>query len=230
MPENNSNPETSLPLEKESSSPSAPPPEQIQVLSETTPKKPKGETVCDECVKSNVLRVTGIRTCNWCLDPFCPHFASKADPIHFCVGCLSDLNLDVEVVRKKYEFYNEETDTVREYSRTAKRYTMSGDDWITAQRKIKDLTSAELDVFIEFHRQYLGLLLNEREMKRAEKAHTASAVKLKASDGAIGATTRVVTETKKTTTTKINKKAEQAKAMIAAMLASGMKLEDLLGK
>lgn len=106
---------------------------------------------------------------------------------------------------------------------------MSGNDWIFVQRKVHELTSAELEVYVEYHRQYLGLLQNEQESRKAEKAHglIPSSIHL-ASPTTTRTTTSTETTIKKTTTTKINKKAEQAKALLQSMLAQGFSLEDIL--
>ena len=110
---------------------------------------------------------------------------------------------------------------------------MSGDDWIFVCRKVHELSPKELEVFIEYHRQYLGLLQNEQACQKAAKAHTQPAVKLMSEAGSSlnGSTTRVETTettTKKTSTTKISKKAEQAKALLQSMLAQGFSLDDIL--
>lgn len=175
-----------------------------------------GSNVCDTCMGDNLLKNCGIRTCARCLNPFCLHYASKVEPLTYCVGCMSAIELTRSVVTKTYEHYDEVTDTLRSYTRRAREIRLSGDDWMFAQRRIRELADAELDLAIEFHRQYLMLLCAEQERRRTEKAHRNAGIKF-VIPPSTSSTTTTTTTTKKVSTVKMDKKKEQAASMLAAM-------------
>lgn len=183
------------------------------------------EVVCDTCIKDNLLKSIGIQKCYRCSKPFCLHYSAKADP-HYCVNCLGELKLTTEVVTKSYE--HEHYDALEDkvitttYSRNAKRYTMSGDDWLFVQRRSRSMSDEELDMFIEYHRQYRDLLLAEKDTRRAERlaALRAKSEAARAPSGAVSTTRSTTTVVKKTTTVKTNKKLEQLKAQLAVMVGT----------
>lgn len=174
-----------------------------------------GSHVCDTCIGDNLLKSCGIRTCARCLNPFCIHFASKVDSLTYCVSCMSAIELTRSIVTKTYEHYNEETDVIRSYTRRAREIKLEGDDWMFAQRRIATLSDAELDMVIEYHRQYLMLLCNEQERRRMERMHRNASVKYVVPTAS--ATTTTVTTTKKTKTVKLDKQKEKAAAMLSAL-------------
>lgn len=203
-----------------------PEPEQAQEGSEVL-----GSHVCDTCTGDNLLKSIGILKCAKCRNPFCIHFASKYDPAHFCVSCGSEIELSSSIVTKEYkhERYDEETDTISTtmYTRRAKEYKLAGETWMFNQRRVRDLTDAELDIAIEFHRQYLQLLCADQDRRRAEKAHRNAGVKFQMPSG-ITSTTSTVVETKKTTVVKTDKAKAQAAAAFSVLLAQGMTMEDIM--
>lgn len=203
-------------------------------LQETEPEGPEvlGTHVCDVCMHDNLLKITGIRKCVRCQNPFCIHFASNVDPLCYCVSCMSDLTHTEQIVTKTYESYNEQTDKVRTYSRRARQIVMGGLDWLFAQRKIKEMTDPELEMAIEYHRLLAQEMLSESERRRAEKAHRYAGVKV-VLPSATTQTTTTVTASKKTTTTTSNKKLAQAQALISSLMAGGMspdQIAAILGK
>jgi 23S rRNA maturation mini-RNase III len=178
-----------------------------------------GSNVCDVCIHDNLLKTVGIQTCHRCYNPYCIHFASKADALHYCVSCLSDLQLTTETVSQITEHYNEKTDKIYRYVRNAKRIEMGGLDWLFVQRKIKDMSDAEVDMLIEYHRQYCQLLLDDMERRRNEKTHRFAGVKI-VPTSATTTTSTVTTTTKKSTTTKSNKAQAQVEALMSTLLGS----------
>jgi hypothetical protein len=199
---------------------------------QTEPEGPEvlGSQVCDTCIGDNLLKGCGICKCARCLNPFCIHFASKVDPLTYCVSCMSAIELTRSVVTKTYEHYDEQTDVLRTYTRKAREIKLAGEDWMFAQRRVKDLSPAELDMMIEYHRQYLMLLCADQEKRRAEKMHRYAGVKT-VQVGLPAASTTTVTTTKKTSTIKLDRQKEQAAALIAQLLGSnGMDMSALMGK
>lgn len=172
-----------------------------------------GSHACDICMGDNLLRDVGIKSCARCLNPYCLHFASKVDPLHYCVSCMSAIELTRSVVTKTYEHYDEITDTLRTYSRKARDIKMSGDDWMFAQRRIRSMTDAEGMLATEFHRNYLMLLIDDQERRRNEKAHR-NAGKTFVLPSA-SSTTTTTTVQKKISTVKLDKKKEQLAAQLA---------------
>jgi hypothetical protein len=98
-----------------------------------------------------------------------------------------------------------------------------------AQRRVNTLTDAELDMVIEFHRQYLQLLCADQERRKTEKAHRNAGIKM-SFPSAASVTTTTVTTTKKTSTVKLDRQKEQAAALLAQLLGSGMDLGALTAK
>jgi len=174
-----------------------------------------GSHVCDICIGDNLLKDVGVRKCARCENPFCIHYASKADPLTYCVTCMSTIILTRSVVTKTYEHYDEVTDTLRSYSRRAREIHLAGEDWMFAQRRVNTLTDAELDMVIEYHRQYLNLLCADQERRTAEKRHRYAGVKMQLPSAAV--TTTTVTTTKKVSTVKLDKQKEQAASLIATL-------------
>jgi len=104
---------------------------------------------------------------------------------------------------------------------------LAGEDWLFAQRRISTLSDAELDMVIEYHRQYLNLLCADQEKRRTEKAHRYANKTFVLNPGTATITTSTETTVKKSTTVKINKQKEQAAALLAQILGSGTTLEQL---
>lgn len=194
-----------------------------------------GSNVCDICIEDNLTAQAGIQGCKRCGNPFCIHYASKIDPICYCVDCMSDLTLTKETITKTYvhEKWDPKTDTTYQtapYTRRARLIKVGGLDWLFAQRKILTLTDPELDMMIEYHRQLMTQIYAEADRRRTEKAHRYAGVKVVIPSASTQTTqTTTTTVTKKTTKTISSNKA-QAKidALMASLLASGMSQEDIM--
>lgn len=201
-----------------------------ELLEEVEGPEILGSQVCDICVGDNLLKNVGIRTCARCRNPFCIHFSCKVDPLTYCVSCMSQIELTRSVVTKTIEHYDEVTDTLRTYTRRAREIKLSGDDWMFAQRRVKDLSDDELDMVVEYHRQYLQLLCDDAERRRMEKAHRNANVKFVIPSAQVTSTT--VTTTKKVSTVKLDKQKEQAAALLAQLLSQpgGADMAALLAK
>ena len=182
------------------------------------------DTVCGECAFGNLVKNVGIKKCIRCEKPFCSHFACAIAPLEYCINCMGDLELKREIVSKRVEKYNPLTDTLRVITRRARSIHINGDDFLFAQRKIGDLTDPELELSIEFHREYLQLLAAEQDKRKAERLHKQSQQKLLIPNGTVSKT---VKETKTTTTTKQNKKADQITALFEQLLLSGKSLQEI---
>ena len=180
----------------------------------------ENSNVCEACLSENLIKQVGIRSCNKCKKPFCVHYASKIDT-QYCVDCMSDVAVTVDKITVTYEHYNEATDTVTTYSRRGKKITIDGFDWLFTQRKIPALTDAELPMAIEYHQTYCRLLIAEAEQRRTEKAHRFAGVKMQT------ASTSTTTIVSKSTQTKSTKQAAQLSALMSAMIAKGMTMEQI---
>ena len=185
------------------------------------------DTVCSECAFGNLVKNVGIKRCIRCDKAFCSHFACTITPLEYCVNCMGNLELERKVVTTKIDVYDPETDTVKTYRRLPYRSIhINGDDWLFAQRRIGSLSDVELELSIEFHREYLQLLAVEQDRRKAERLHKASQVKLPLAMPT-GTTSKTVRETKTTTTTKQNKKVDQLSMVFDQMLNSGMSLTEI---
>lgn len=184
------------------------------------------ELVCGVCLELNLTAKSAIE-CKRCGHAFCFHYASATD-VEYCVNCLSDISLTRQVVTKTYTSKNSETGEQTFYRRRAREIKIDGLSWLFAQRKIVELSDVELDLAIEYHRNICSLMLDESERRRNEKMHRYANTQFKIPTPA---TTKVTngTETtvKKTKTVSKDKASEQIAALMKAMLAKGMRPEQL---
>ncbi len=182
--------------------------------------------VCKHCLESNLIEEIKIARCSKCNAIYCIHFASSIDPSQ-CTECLADVSVTKEVVTKTYQHYNEETDVVTEYKRRARSIKIDGMDWLFAQRKIATLTDDELELSIEYHRGILNGMLKEREERRIKYAHRFAGVSIPR--GVLtGVGSDSNTEVKRTRTISSSKTEASAASMMKALLASGLKIEDIM--
>lgn len=199
------------------------------IESEDTPED-KGhltELVCDCCLELNLVTKSCIK-CTRCGAAFCLHFASTIDA-QYCVNCMSDMSVTKEVVTKTYEHKNAETGETHFYRRRARAIKIDGLDWLFSQRKISELTDVELDLSIEYHRNILNLMIAEQERRRNEKMHRYANVVFKPSKSATKITDSTTTTVKKTRTISKDKASEQLQAVMKAMLAKGLTIEQIRG-
>ena len=189
------------------------------------PEEKIEDTVCSECAFGNLVKNVGIKRCIRCDKAFCTHFSCTVAPLEYCINCMGDLELKREIVTKTVEKYNPFTDTTHVYKRRARSIHINGDDWMFAQRKIGSLSEVELELAIEFHKEYLQLLGAEQDRKKAERLHKQSNVKtISVPNGTVSKTVR---ETKTTTTTKQNKKADQLQALFEQLLLDGKSIQEI---
>jgi len=132
------------------------------------------------------------------------------------------------VITKTYSYYNEEKDEVIEYKRRARRIQLSGLDWLFAQRKIVSLSDNELELSVEYHREFLNGLLKEREERRIKQAHRYANTPANDKTAKLDSATVTAESIKRTKTIQSSKAAATANATMAAMLQSGMSAAQLL--
>ena len=189
-----------------------------------------GSHCCDTCIGDNLLKDIGIKQCCRCGNPFCVHFASKYDCIHLCVSCGSEVELsknDItrDITIERYDALKDKVTTIYRKS-YGKEYKLSGETWMFMQRRINTMSDAELDIAIEVHRQYLQLLCDDQERRRAEKAHRNANVKFIMPTTTT--TSSTTTETKKVTVIKTDKAKEKASAAMQVLLSQGLSMEQIL--
>jgi hypothetical protein len=206
---------------------SEPPVEESPEQSIEETEKHISSNVCDVCLNDNLLQKVGIAYCPRCRFPYCMHYASKVDG-QYCVDCMSEISMLKEVITKTYEHehYDEEKDDVivTKYSRRARRIEITGLDWLFAQRKIKDLTDAELDMSIEYHRALQSAMLLEAEERRNAKAHRYAGVKVVIPTQS---TTTTQATSKKTTVTSSTKQTAKLSALMQSLMQQGFTAEQL---
>jgi hypothetical protein len=154
----------------------------------------------------------------------CTHFASTIDP-EKCVECLSDITLFKEVVEKEYVRTNDEGEVTSTYKKKAKRVRLEGLNWLFAQRKIVSLSDEELELSIEYHREILAGMLDERETRKNAFMHRFANAPLPAS---ITGATETVTVKKTTKAIKSKKEDKSAEGILKAMLSAGMTPQQIM--
>lgn len=197
------------------------------VISESVPED-KGhltELVCDCCLELNLVTKSCIK-CARCGSAFCLHFASTIDA-QYCVNCMSNMSVTKEVVTKTYEHKNAESGEIHFYRRKARAIKIEGLDWLFSQRKIAELSDVELDLSIEYHRNILNLMIAEQERRRNEKMHRYANVVFKPANVTTKVSNTTTTTVKKTRTISKDKASEQLQAVLKAMLAKGLTIEQI---
>ncbi len=176
-------------------------------------------SVCPTCLASNLFTEIKIARCVKCSKLYCSHFASTIDP-HYCVECLSDITLFKETVTKEYERTDEDGNVTSTYKKHAKRVRLEGLNWLFAQRKIVSLSDDELELAVEYHREILSGMLDERETRKNAFMHRFAGVNMPAPKKEGG--TEASTTVKKTKTIKSTKENANVSAILKSMMAAGM--------
>lgn len=122
------------------------------------------------------------KVCKKCAVVYCKHFASHTD-VRYCANCISDFAIKETIMEKIVE--HERPDGTVTFSRKyqAKHITLQGTDWLFAAHKIEEMSDAEIDASIEYHRANVGLMLQERESRKLERFKKLSGIKLTHSKG-----------------------------------------------
>lgn len=200
---------------------------------EPFPEEPHiASTVCETCQELNLTQKQHIITCLRCEQAFCYHFTSSVDA-QYCVNCMSDISVTKQVITKEYVHRDDERQVTSVYRRRAREVQIKGLDWLFAQRRIADLSDAELDLQIEYHRNILQLLLIEQEQRRTARLHRYAGVKISIPRKSVDNTkteNTTTTTVKRTKTVSKNKQAEQVAAILNSMQAGGMSLDQILAK
>jgi hypothetical protein len=119
----------------------------------------------------------GTKVCTKCAVVYCKHFASSTD-VRYCANCISDFTIKETIMEKIVE--HERPDGTVTFSRKyqARHITLQGTDWLFAAHKIEEMTDAEIEASIEYHRANVGLMLQERESRKLERFKKLSGIKL----------------------------------------------------
>lgn len=184
------------------------------------------QRVCRACLESNLTSELIIARCSRCTLLFCTHFTSNIDP-QYCTECLSNISLHKEIVTKTYDITDEEGKVIKQVSRSARLKRLEGFDWLFAQRKIYTMSDESLELAIEYHREILTGMLNEREQRRTKFLHRFANVKyeIPPKDSTTSTTT-----VKKVKTVSSNRDSAMASAMLKVFLAQGMTIEQIMEK
>lgn len=126
-------------------------------------------TACDSKEETKI--------CRKCAVVYCKHFASVTDP-RFCGNCISDFAIKETIMEKIVE--HEKQDGTVTFSRKyqARCITLQGTDWLFAAHLIEEMTDAEIEATIEYHRANVGLMLQERESRKLERFKKLSGIKI----------------------------------------------------
>ena len=125
----------------------------------------------------NCDKLTQIKTCKKCHIQYCKHFASVTD-LQFCGNCIADVKLIETVLEKTVE--HERPDGTISFSRKhlARRLRLIGNDWLFASHLIEEMTDAEIEASVEYHRANVDLMLQERESRKLERYRKLAGIKL----------------------------------------------------
>jgi hypothetical protein len=179
----------------------------------------------------------GTNSCKKCAVSYCKHFASCTD-VRYCGNCISDFSIRETVMEKVVE--HERPDGSITFSRKyqAKRITLMGNDWLFAAHLIGEMRDDEIEATIEYHRENVALMLQERESRKLERIRKLSSIKISnvKHETAVEREKRGAKEAKKagkTTRTRTKEtSAEDLVKMLGELLKSGLSLEQIqaLGK
>lgn len=184
--------------------------------------------ICSICRERNLTDQTSFNNCSKCSIVYCLHYASTIDP-QYCTDCLHDVVVKEEVITKTETHYNEEKDQLYTRTRKAKRTTIGGMHWLFAARKISTLNDLELDLAIEYHRDYLNQMLYERDERRSQKAHRNLGKSLPVSFSSVGETSTIeVKKTRVKQATKANDPAAMLLQALKTLQGTGLSQEDII--
>ena len=128
--------------------------------------------VCPLCDAKDITK-----TCLKCHIVYCAHFASATDN-RFCVNCISDFSLKETIVEKLVEHIRPDGSVTFSRKYQARCIRMQGNDWLFAATLIPEMSDAEIDATIEYHRNNVSLMLMERESRKLERYHKLAGVKI----------------------------------------------------
>jgi hypothetical protein len=136
--------------------------------------KYSGETIpiCVTCDTRNETKV-----CKKCKITYCKHYASVTD-VRYCANCISDFTIRETIMEKVVE--HEKADGTITLSRKsyARHITLMGTDWLFNAHLIEEMTDAEIEATIEYHRANVGIMLQERESRKLERYKKLSGIKI----------------------------------------------------
>jgi hypothetical protein len=189
--------------------------------------------VCEPC--DSIER--GTNSCKKCAVAYCKHYASVTD-VRYCGNCISDFSIKETIMEKVVE--HERPDGTVTFSRKyqAKRITLMGNDWLFAAHLIEEMSDSEIEATIEYHRENVALMLQERESRKLERIRKLSSIKITNTkhETQIEREKREAKEAKqagrKTRTRTKETSAEDLVKMLGELLKSGLSLEQIqaLGK
>jgi len=127
---------------------------------------------CIDCDKANETKV-----CKKCNVVYCGHYASTTD-VRYCANCISDFAIKETIMEKTVE--HERPDGTISFSRKyqARHLMLTGTDWLFNARLISDMSDAEIEATIEYHRANVGLMLDERESRKKERYEKLSKIRV----------------------------------------------------
>lgn len=135
-----------------------------------------GDTIpcCLECESEHELKT---KVCKKCGVIYCAHYASVTD-VRYCGNCISDFAIKETIMEKVVE--HERPDGTVTFSRKyqARHIMLRGTDWLFNATIIPDMTDAELEATIEYHRANVSLMLDERTSRQQERFKKLSGIKI----------------------------------------------------
>ena len=187
-----------------------------------------GDTIpcCAICDNKDITKI-----CIKCAVVYCKHFASVTD-VRYCGNCISDFSLKETIMEKTVE--HERPDGTITFSRKyqARHITLQGTDWLFNAHLIEEMTDAEIEATIEYHRANVGLMLQERESRKLERFKKLSGIKLvhQKHESQLEREKREAKGTRKsrTKTKEIEMTPEMLLQMLTQLAKSGLSQEDIV--
>jgi hypothetical protein len=178
--------------------------------------------ICTKCDILNELKI-----CKKCHIQYCKHFASVTD-YQFCGNCIADVHLVETILEKTIE--HERPDGTISFSRKflARRLRLVNNDWLFMSHLIGEMTDAEIEASVEYHRANVDLMLQERESRKQERYRKLAGIKIsKPGESQEQRDKRIARSNKKTSV----KEKDPAQIMLDALTAlanSGMSAEQIV--
>lgn len=119
--------------------------------------------VCPSCQAKG-----SVHCCKRCNEEFCAEYASKIDQ-QFCLHCMSDVTLIDTTITKEVITKSLSGKKIFRRVMKARHLVFEGQDWMFAQARVTTLSVSELERTIEYHREILNAMLNEREVRRIKQ-------------------------------------------------------------
>lgn len=127
------------------------------------------------CVTCDSRSLT--KSCIKCGVVYCKHHASKID-LRYCSECIGEIKVTESIIEKTVEHIKADGSISFSRKYQAKMIKLEGVDWLFASHLIENMSDADIEATIEFHKSNVDLMLMERQSRQQERARKLAGIKI----------------------------------------------------